>query len=73
MRTNVKNKEQKESFQNNFGVYLGMKALKSGLIIRYDPNWVAFAPPLIISVKEIDLMIDIFRKSLENTIKVKVR
>jgi adenosylmethionine-8-amino-7-oxononanoate aminotransferase len=67
----VKNKDTKEPFQNNFGVYLGKKAVKSGLILRYDPNWVAFAPPLIISVEEIDIMIDIFKNSLENTINVK--
>lgn len=63
----VKDKKTKESFSDDvkFGVQVGKNALKKGLIIRYDPNWVAFAPPLIIRKEELDEMLKIFSESLE--------
>jgi len=65
----VKDRKTKAQFQDRFGVQLGLTALSEGLIIRYDPNWIAFAPPLIVNEGEIDLMIGIFRSSLKKTLK----
>ena len=39
------------------------RALEKGLILRYDPDWIAFAPPLVMSDAEMDLMMDIFTES----------
>ena len=56
----------------NFGVEVGRIALEKGLLIRYDPNWIALAPPLIISRKEIDYMLEMLWDSIKETVKKKV-
>ena len=58
----VKDRKTKAQFPSevNFGVRVGKKALEKGLIMRSDPNWVALAPPLIMSPAEADSMMDIF-------------
>jgi len=62
----VKDTSTNEPFDENikFGIRVGKTALKKGLILRYDPNWIAFAPPLIITKKEIDQMLNIFKESV---------
>jgi adenosylmethionine-8-amino-7-oxononanoate aminotransferase len=67
----VRNKNSKERFGEkvNFGVRVGRKALEKGLILRYDPNWIAFAPPLVISGDEVDTMMDVFFESLKETVR----
>jgi adenosylmethionine-8-amino-7-oxononanoate aminotransferase len=51
-----------------FGSLVGKKALQKGLVLRFDPHWIAFAPPLIISEEETDKMMDIFEESLRETL-----
>ena len=60
----VKDSKTKEQFPDgvNLGVKIGKMALEKGLILRYDPHWIAFAPPLIISQDETDKMMDIFEE-----------
>jgi adenosylmethionine-8-amino-7-oxononanoate aminotransferase len=60
----VKDAATKEQFPDgvNFGLKIGKKALEKGLILRNDPHWIAFAPPLIISEEEVDQMMDIFEE-----------
>ncbi|MDG6939400.1 MAG: aspartate aminotransferase family protein, partial [Nitrososphaerota archaeon] len=53
----------------NFGMRVGKKALGKGLILRYDPHWIAFAPPLIIGKQEVDQMMDIFAESVRETLR----
>jgi len=67
----VKDKETKERFPSSasFGIRVGKKALEKGLIIRYDPNWVALAPPLITSSEEANRMMDIFSESVTEVLK----
>ena len=48
----------------------GEDRLQKGLILRYDPNWIAFAPPLIIENNEIDTMMNTFSESLEEMLAV---
>jgi len=66
----VKEKATKAQFDEriNFGVRVGKNALQKGLIIRFDPNWCAFAPPLIIENEEVDQMMRIFHESLKETL-----
>ncbi|MBM3262475.1 MAG: aspartate aminotransferase family protein [candidate division Zixibacteria bacterium] len=70
----VKNTETREPFGPDvkFGVQVGKTALKKGLLTRFDPNWIAFAPPLIVNREHIDYMMDIFTDSVKETLK-KVR
>jgi len=66
----VKDRKTKEQFDNrlNFGVQVGKSAMQKGVILRFDPNWIAFAPPLIIENEEVDTMMRIFAESLEATL-----
>lgn len=52
-----------------FGTQVGKTALKKGLLTRFDPHWIAFAPPLIITKEEIDLMMAIFLDSVTEVLK----
>jgi adenosylmethionine-8-amino-7-oxononanoate aminotransferase len=65
----VKDVRTKERFEDKFGIKVGKLALKKGLIIRYEPNWAAFAPPLIVSKDELDMMVSIFRESIEEILR----
>ncbi len=61
----VKDTATKEKFpaDRKFGLLVGKRALEKGLILRFDPDWIAFAPPLIMSDAEMDQMMDIFTES----------
>jgi len=61
----VKDRRTKEQFPAGakLGLRIGRRALEKGLILRYDPDWIAFAPPLVMSDAELDLMMDIFTES----------
>ena len=52
-----------------FGVRAGQAALEKGLLTRFDPNWIALAPPLVITREETDLMLDILADSIRVTVK----
>jgi adenosylmethionine-8-amino-7-oxononanoate aminotransferase len=47
-----------------FGVRVGRRALANGLLCRFDPNWLAFGPPLIVTSDQIDEMLAILDKTL---------
>jgi adenosylmethionine-8-amino-7-oxononanoate aminotransferase len=47
-----------------FGVRVGRRALANGLLCRFDPNWLAFGPPLICTAEQIDEMVDILDRSI---------
>ncbi len=66
----VKDPKTKEQFPDDtrFGLRVGKSALKRGLVLRNDPHWVAFAPPLIISDSEVDMMMDIFADSVKEAV-----
>jgi adenosylmethionine-8-amino-7-oxononanoate aminotransferase len=62
----VRNPATKEPFpaQTAFGVRVGRRALENGLLCRFDPNWLAFGPPLISTAEQIDEMVAILDRSL---------
>jgi adenosylmethionine-8-amino-7-oxononanoate aminotransferase len=47
-----------------FGVRVGRRALENGLLCRFDPNWIAFGPPLIVTDEQVDEMVAILGRSL---------
>jgi adenosylmethionine-8-amino-7-oxononanoate aminotransferase len=47
-----------------FGVRVGRRALANGLLCRFDPHWIAFGPPLVVTAEEIDEMAAILDRSL---------
>ncbi len=62
----VKNPATKQAWpeKTRIGVQIGEECLQRGLIIRFDPDWIALAPPLIITRAEIDEMMDILEASI---------
>ncbi len=66
----VRDTRTKERFPADakLGLRVGRRALAKGLILRFDPDWIAFAPPLVISEAELDLMMDIFTESVQEAL-----
>jgi adenosylmethionine-8-amino-7-oxononanoate aminotransferase len=62
----VRNPATKEPFPAaiGFGVRVGRRALEKGLLCRFDPNWIAFGPPLVSTAEQIDEMADVLDQSL---------
>jgi adenosylmethionine-8-amino-7-oxononanoate aminotransferase len=47
-----------------FGVRVGRRALAHGLLCRFDPNWLAFGPALIVTAEQLEEMLAILDRSL---------
>ena len=47
-----------------FGVRVGRRALANGLLCRFDPNWLAFGPPLVVTAEQIDEMLELLDRSM---------
>jgi adenosylmethionine-8-amino-7-oxononanoate aminotransferase len=47
-----------------FGVRVGRRALANGLLCRFDPDWIAFGPPLVSTAEQIDEMVALLDRSL---------
>jgi adenosylmethionine-8-amino-7-oxononanoate aminotransferase len=66
----VRDRTTKARFSEStgFGVRVGRRALASGLLCRFDPHWIAFGPPLVVSGEEIDEMVSILDRSLGDVV-----
>jgi len=53
----------------NVGVRIGKQALRNGLLLRFDPHWVAFGPPLVVTESEIDQMVGILELSIREVLR----
>jgi adenosylmethionine-8-amino-7-oxononanoate aminotransferase len=51
-----------------FGQRVAKRALAKGLILRADPEWIALAPPLVITQEEADMLFDMFAESLREEV-----
>lgn len=60
----VRDRRTKQPMPDAFGVRVGRRALEKGLLCRFDPNWIAFGPPLIVTAEQIDEMVAILEQSL---------
>ena len=62
----VRDRATKERFPDSvaLGVQVGRRALAHGLLCRFDPHWIAFGPPLIVTAEQIDEMVAILDRSL---------
>ena len=63
----VKTKERFPA-ETAFGVQVGRRALANGLLCRFDPHWIAFGPPLIVTAEQIDEMVAILDRSIGETL-----
>ncbi len=66
----VANKEQRQSFPHaKVGAYMARRSQENGMIVRpVAGNSIALCPPLISTKAQIDLMIEILEKSLNETL-----
>jgi adenosylmethionine-8-amino-7-oxononanoate aminotransferase len=62
----VRDPRTKERFPTAlaFGLQVGRRALDSGLLCRFDPNWIALGPPLVSTAENIDDMVTVLDRSL---------
>jgi adenosylmethionine-8-amino-7-oxononanoate aminotransferase len=62
----VRDPKTKEPFPKDvaFGVRVGRRALDNGLLCRFDPNWLAFGPPLVVTSEQIEEMVELLDKSI---------
>ncbi|HEY7156973.1 MAG TPA: aspartate aminotransferase family protein [Gemmataceae bacterium] len=62
----VRDPKTKEPFPKEiaFGVRVGRRALDNGLLCRFDPNWLAFGPPLVVTAEQIEEMVELLDKSI---------
>lgn len=56
----------KEPFpaDRRFGKHVEHRMRRAGLLLRCDPDWIAFAPPLTMTIAQADEMLDIFVRCL---------
>lgn len=47
------------------GIQIGKEALRRGMLCRFDPHWLAFGPPLIVTDTQIDEILSIFDMSIK--------
>ena len=60
----VRDTATKQRFDEPIGVTIGRRALRNGLLTRYDPNWLALGPPLIITEDQVDEIVAILDRSI---------
>ncbi len=52
-----------------FCLRVGKRCLEHGLLLRYDPHWVAFGPALIVTEADIDQMVAILEQSIREVLR----
>lgn len=69
----VKNTATRERFSEEtaVGVRIGKRALANGLLCRFDPHWLAFGPPLVVTAEEIEEMVAVLDRSMEEALAEK--
>ncbi len=62
----VRNPETKVPFSDriSIGKRIGKRALEHGLLTRFDPNWIALGPPLVLTAAEADQIVEILDRSI---------
>jgi adenosylmethionine-8-amino-7-oxononanoate aminotransferase len=62
----VRDRQTKARFADSsaLGVRVGKHALANGLLCRFDPHWIAFGPPLVVTAEQIDDMLAILDGSI---------
>jgi adenosylmethionine-8-amino-7-oxononanoate aminotransferase len=64
----VRDRKTKERFTDPIGIKIGRRALENGLLCRFDPHWIAFGPSLISTAEQIDEMVALLDRSMEEVL-----
>jgi adenosylmethionine-8-amino-7-oxononanoate aminotransferase len=51
------------------GRRIGKQCLRNGLLLRFDPHWIAFGPPLVVTEPDIDAMVAILEQSIREVLR----
>jgi len=60
----VADRKTKTRMPDSFGVKVGRRALERGLLCRFDPHWIAFGPPLVVTSEQLDEMVATLEASM---------
>lgn len=60
----VQDIDTRRRFAAPIGKFIGAEAQRRGLITRHDPDWIALAPPLVVTPDELDAMAHILDESI---------
>lgn len=60
----VRDPATKEQFDPPIGQAIGRRALQHGMLTRFDPHWLAVAPPLTIDAEQIDEIVRLLDQSI---------
>jgi len=55
--------------EQKFGLKVGRRCLDHGLLLRFDPHWVAFGPALIVTEADVEKMVDILGQSIREVLR----
>jgi adenosylmethionine-8-amino-7-oxononanoate aminotransferase len=68
----VRNTRTKEPFgaEVGFGLRVGRRALANGLLCRFDPNWLAFGPALVVTAEQLEEMLEVLDRSIGEALEV---
>jgi adenosylmethionine-8-amino-7-oxononanoate aminotransferase len=66
----VRNRGTRERFPTDtpIGQLIGRRALDNGLLTRFDPHWIAFGPPLVVTETDIDEILAILERSMKEVL-----
>ncbi len=66
----VKDRKTKERFPASpgLGIRVGKRALANGLLCRFDPHWLAFGPALCVTAEQLDEMLAVLERSLDEVL-----
>jgi len=66
----VKDPQTKARFdiQPGIGIRIGRRALANGLLCRFDPHWLAFGPALCVTAEQIDEMLAVLDRSMDEAL-----
>jgi adenosylmethionine-8-amino-7-oxononanoate aminotransferase len=67
----VRDPTTKEPFPSakKFGLRVGKRCLEHGLLLRFDPHWIAFGPALIVTEADIDQMVAILEQGVKEVLR----
>lgn len=51
------------------GLKIARRAMELGALLRADPDWIAFSPPLVTSREDLKLMLDVLEQSVRETVQ----
>ncbi len=66
----VRDRPSKARFggEPGIGVRIGRRALANGLLCRFDPHWLAFGPALCVTAEQIDEMLAVLDRSIDEVL-----